>query len=66
MLVKKLARLAEIHDAELRDIMAATKMTIYIIPESHPAVDAIKDKHQACGLDRRNKNKKRDRPRKTS
>ena len=47
MLVKKLAKLADIHDAELRDIMAATEMTTYIIPESHPAVDAIKDKYQA-------------------
>ena len=39
--------MAKIHDAEFRDIMAATEMTIYIIPESHPAVDAIKDKYQA-------------------
>ena len=46
MMVKQLARLAEIHDAELRDIMAATEMTIYVIPESHPAVDAMKDKYQ--------------------
>ena len=28
MLIKKLARLAEIHDAELRDIVASTEMTI--------------------------------------
>ena len=52
MLIKKLARLAEIHDAELRD--------------SHPAVDAIKDKYPAHMEWIEEKNRKRDRPRKIS
>ena len=47
MLDKKQARLAEIHDSEIRDLMATTNMMIYMIPESHPAVDAIKDRYQA-------------------
>ena len=47
MLVKQQARLAEIHDSEIRDLMATTNMMIYIIPESHPAVDAIKDRYQS-------------------
>ena len=47
MLVKKQARLAEIHDSEIGDLMATTDMMIYIIPESHPAVDAMKDRYQA-------------------
>ena len=47
MLVKKQARLAEIHDSEIRDLMATTDMMTYIISESHPAVDAIKDRYQA-------------------
>jgi len=47
MLVKKQARLAEIHDSEIRDLAATTDMKTYIIPESHPAVDAMKDRYQA-------------------
>ena len=47
MLVNKQARLAEIHDSEIRDLMATTDMMKYIIPESHPAVDAMKDRYQA-------------------
>ena len=47
ILIKRLAKLAQIHDTELRDLVAATEVAVWILPESHPAVEVIKDRYQA-------------------